>query len=61
VTGERQLYPGTIDGVVEVGPENPEVEFMEGLASVNVGMALLRKFAITLDPEEQRVWLAERK
>lgn len=62
VTGERKLYKGKLQGTVKVGPltfENPEVEFLEGLRNVNVGMTLLRDLSITLDPEEQKLWITK--
>ncbi len=59
VDGEHARYSARVRGEVTVGPltlTDPEVEFVEGLPTVNVGMDLLRQLTITLDPEAQLVW-----
>ncbi len=59
VDGVRTRYSATLQGEVRVGPltlVNPEIELIDGLPYLNVGMRLLRQMTITLDPAEQRVW-----
>lgn len=56
----RKLYRSRIDGAVQIGPitvQDPEVLFTEVVPYVNVGMRYLQRFRITLDPEEQRLWV----
>ena len=58
--GDHPRYRAQIAGHVQVGPlslDNPEVAFIDGLPNVNLGMQLLSKMIITLDPEEQREWV----
>lgn len=59
VDGVHDRYRGQINGVVRVGPltlTDPEVEFIDGLPDLNIGMRLLTQMTITLDPAEQRDW-----
>lgn len=56
----RNLYVARLRGTVRIGPltfENPEVRFMDGLQSVNVGMLALRGLTVVIDPAERRSWL----
>ena len=60
VDGEHARYSATLVGDVRVGAltlTNPEVELIDGLPFVNIGMGLLRGMSITLDPEARLVWL----
>jgi hypothetical protein len=61
VDGVHDRYHAQINGTVQVGPltlVNPDVEFIDGLPNLNIGMGLLTRMTITLDPEEQRDWAA---
>ena len=61
INTERVIYRATLNGTAQVGPvtlTNPQIDFMEGLNHGNVGMALLRRLNITLDPAERRLWIA---
>lgn len=59
VDGEHARYSATLNGRLSVGPltlDNPQIEFIDGLPFVNVGMDLLSHMTITLDPEAQQSW-----
>ncbi len=59
VDGVHDRYHAQINGTVQVGPltlVNPDIEFIDGLPNLNIGMGLLTRMTITLDPEEQRDW-----
>jgi hypothetical protein len=61
VDGEHARYRATLQGVVQVGPltlTNPEIELIDGLPFLNVGMGLLGQMIITLDPAARLVWAA---
>jgi hypothetical protein len=61
INTERVIYRATLNGEAQVGPitlTNPQIDFMEGLNHGNVGMALLRRLNVTLDPAERRLWIA---
>lgn len=61
INTERVIYRATLNGNAQVGPvtlTNPQIDFMDGLNHGNVGMALLRRLNITLDPAERRLWIA---
>lgn len=54
------VYEAQIDGVVRVGPlelEDPVVKFTSVAPRIIVGVPLLRQLAITLDPEQKRLWV----
>ncbi len=60
VDGVHTRYSATLNGDVQVGPltlHNPEIGFIDGLPNLNVGMELLTRLTITLDPEQQRSWV----
>lgn len=57
--GEHPRYRATLGGTVKVGAmilANPEIEFIDGLPFVSIGMGLLRRMSITLDPEARLTW-----
>ena len=59
VDGVHDRYHAQINGTVAVGPltlVNPDIEFIDGLPNLNIGMGLLTQMTITLDPEAQRDW-----
>jgi hypothetical protein len=59
VDGVHDRYQATLNGQVQIGPltlDHPQVEFIDGLPELNVGMGLLRRMRITLDPEAQVDW-----
>ncbi len=59
VDGDHARYGATLNGRVQVGPltlDNPQVEFIDGLPSINIGMRLLSQMTITIDPEAQQTW-----
>jgi hypothetical protein len=61
VDGEHARYSAALNGRISVGPltlDNPQIEFIDGLPFVNVGMDLLRQMTITLDPAAQQSWAA---
>jgi hypothetical protein len=61
INTERVIYRATLAGEARVGPltlDNPQLTFMEGLNHGNIGMELLRRLNIMLDPAERRLWLA---
>lgn len=64
VDGPRPRYRATLQATVRVGPltlENPEIDLIDGLPFLNVGMGLLRDMVITLDPAESRSWVQARE
>ena len=59
VDGTHPRYTATLNGHAQVGPlslDNPQIEFIDGLPMVNIGMRLLSQMKVTLDPEQQRSW-----
>jgi hypothetical protein len=61
VDGDHARYHATLNGSLRVGPltlENPEIDFIDGLPLVNVGMGLLSQMVITVDPAGERSWAA---
>ena len=59
VDGVHPRYSATLNGDVQVGPltlHNPEIGFIDGLPTLNVGTQLLTQMTIVLDPAEQRSW-----
>lgn len=53
-------FLANVKGTVTVGPltfEDPQLTFADGVEGVNVGMAYLREFIITLDPENEKLWI----
>lgn len=59
VDGDHARYSATLTGRIHVGPltlDNPQIELIDGLPSINIGSRLLNQMTITLDPEAQRVW-----
>lgn len=59
VDSVHDRYSATLNGQIQIGPltlDHPQIEFIDGLPELNVGMGLLRRMRITLDPEAQRAW-----
>jgi hypothetical protein len=62
VDGEMPLRQAAIAGVVtfgRFGVENPTVSFAEGATIANIGYEILRRFVITMDPQNRRFRLEE--
>jgi hypothetical protein len=64
VGARLDVYTAQLRGDVTVGPlvlHDPEIEFVDTQhPHMNVGMGLVRRMQITLDPEQRRVWSTER-
>lgn len=61
VDGEHARYRSQLVGQVQIGPltlTDPNVEFIDGLPFVTIGMEVLHRLIITLDPAQQRSWIA---
>ena len=59
-SGERPFYAARIKGGVRAGSitlENPKVGFSDLVPWPNVGMGLLRRLVVTIDPENKRSWI----
>jgi hypothetical protein len=60
VSSAHKAYTATIAGTVTIGPltlTDPEVTFVEGVPSANVGFSVLKDLTLVLDPAERRAWL----
>jgi hypothetical protein len=60
VDGDHARYHATLNGRLQVGPltlDNPEIDFIDGLPLVNVGMGLLSRMTITVDPAAEQTWV----
>jgi len=58
--GDHKAYAARISGKVRVGPlelTDPEVGFAEGVPIANVGIEVLKRLTLVLDPETQRDWV----
>ncbi len=61
VDGEHARYRAQLVGQIQIGPltlTDPNVEFIDGLPFVTIGMEVLHRLIITLDPAQQRSWIA---
>jgi hypothetical protein len=62
VASAFSIWRATLDGDVRLAGnrvEKPELFFNDGMNHVNVGYDILRRFAVTLDQQNQRMRLAE--
>jgi hypothetical protein len=59
VDSVHDRYRATLNGQIQIGPltlDHPQIEFIDGLPELNVGMQVLRRMRVTLDPEAQVAW-----
>jgi hypothetical protein len=60
-SGEQDLYGARLRGDVRIGPillHDPEVTFIDG-PNANVGLPVIRRLTILLDPEGRRDWILQ--
>lgn len=60
--GEQEIYSGTIDGEVHIGPltlNNPTIEFWGNGDGANVGYKILQRLTVVMDPASQRSWVLD--
>lgn len=59
---EKPIYKARIAGTIRVGPlalVDPEVRFSDVVPRVNVGLGVLKRLQVTLDPANRRLWIDE--
>jgi hypothetical protein len=59
-SGAQDVYGARLKGQVHIGPvtlDNPDIEFFQGAGGANVGLQVLRKLKVVLDPAERRDWV----
>jgi predicted aspartyl protease len=62
VNAEFDVYSATLDGSAEIGAiriERPELQFIEGATTGNVGNGFLSGYVVTIDPAGRRLRLEE--
>lgn len=59
-SGNQNLYRARLEGDLKVGPltlRNPDINFVEHDADPNIGLPILQRLKIVLDPAEHRDWV----